>query len=381
MARARAARPQQRDLDPPPLDQHPGDEEDRVAGEDRELDRQQQHAAPADERPPVDLAEDVRQRRFDAQRPARQPVVAEPGVERQEVGPERVQPTHPQAVDVGDRPPLQVDLPAGDAPHEVLLVDDEGPGRRERAAGLDAVELERAREPVGVGRVRLPDPDDLQLVGRGRVVAADERDRVADVQAERGRRALGQRGLDGSRAGGRPRAVDERRVVRDAAVARDPDERGLVGRVGALRREAAAGRDEPDFPAGRAEDLLRLGRDDVVDRVDVGRRRARADDDDAVRRRRVEDRLAQPAERDDVAVDGARGEQDRCAEQQQPRREDDRPVRPTAMEQGAPEPGRTEQAVESSRIQSAEGLCPDIHRPPGTGSRARVRAGKRGGEA
>ena len=60
----------------------PGDEHDRVAGEDRELDRQEQHAAPADERPPVDLGEDRRQLRLDAQRAARQAVVAEPVVER-----------------------------------------------------------------------------------------------------------------------------------------------------------------------------------------------------------------------------------------------------------------------------------------------------------
>jgi hypothetical protein len=65
MQRARSAGPEQSSLDAAPFDQHPGDEQDRVGGEDRELDRQQQHAGPADQRRAVDARQDARQLRGD----------------------------------------------------------------------------------------------------------------------------------------------------------------------------------------------------------------------------------------------------------------------------------------------------------------------------
>jgi hypothetical protein len=49
------------------------------------------------------------------------------------------------------------------------------------------------------------------------------------------------------------------------------------------------------------------------------------------------------------------------------------------MEQGAPEPGRTQQAAGFLPHPDAEGCCPDIHRPPDSGSPRPIRV--RGGEA
>jgi len=56
-----ATRAQESELGPTPLDEHPGHEDDRVPGENRELDREQDHPAAADEHGATDVIEQSRE--------------------------------------------------------------------------------------------------------------------------------------------------------------------------------------------------------------------------------------------------------------------------------------------------------------------------------
>ena len=125
----------------------------------------------------------------------------------------------------------------------------------------------------------------------------------------------------------------------DAAVAREPGETRRILGVEAGADEAARSNDERHLSTAGAQDLRRRTRDDPVHRPDVGRPGRGADDDDAIGRRGREDRPTQASESHDVAVDGAGREEDRRAEEQHPGREDDRPVRPAAVQERAPQAG------------------------------------------
>ena len=351
VGRARAARSEERAFDPPPLDEHARDEDDRVGGENRELDGQEHDAAPADERRAIDAGEDRRQLRRNAQRAARQACIGQAGLEGLEVRLERGQAVDPQALDGGNRPPFEVELADRDASDEVLAREDDRPARREGPARLHPIELEGIRHPVRIVTVGPPGADDGHLDTEARIVAADQRDPVGVAHSKRLCCALRENRLEGRLAGDRPAAGHELGVAVDRAVAGQASQAAWVIGIEACPDEPARSDDEPDLATAGTENLAGLVRHDLVHRPDVGRRRRRADQDDPTGRRRLEDRPPHATEGDDVAVDGAGGEENGGAEEQQSGRQHHRPVRPASVQQSAPEAGRTEQGCRrSSRI-------------------------------
>ena len=134
VARAGAARAQQRRLDPSLLDQQPRDEHQGVGGQHRELDGEHHHAGAADQQRPIGPLE----HRWQPGRDAEECRVAEIGLDAALEG-GRVAPHPPhvlerEVLERGQRPPRHVEVARRDARDEILTRHDHRPvdveGRR-----------------------------------------------------------------------------------------------------------------------------------------------------------------------------------------------------------------------------------------------------------
>ena len=109
------------------------------------------------------------------------------------------------------------------------------------------------------------------------------------------------------------------------------------------RDQRARSRDEGDLATGRRERRGQLVADRRVDGRELARRGGRPDHDGTVDRRGGQDRLAEAAQRDGVAVQGTRRQQADGADEQREGGHDHRPVGATAVDHGAPETDRSDQ--------------------------------------
>jgi hypothetical protein len=99
-----------------------------------------------------------------------------------------------------------------------------------------------------------------------------------------------------------------------------------------------------DIATGDGHGSPELGFDGGVDPLQVGGYERRGHQDRAVRWRGVDDRSTQATERDGVRIEAARGKQGRGGEEQETRRQHDRPVGPASMDDGTPQPKRSDDA-------------------------------------
>ena len=299
---------------------------------------------------PIDRGEDVGQLRGDRGLVRfRQGGVDPPG-QPAHVGRDRVERVRVEAVDVGDRTPLRIERLARGATGQVGLRDHERAAGGEPAAGLAALERKRIGQPVPVGGVGAPGPGDRDVNAPVRIETVDQRQRVAGPDAERGRRALGDRGLERRLSGRRPSPVDERGVILDALERGELREVGQGLRIAGRVRVGRRVQDLRDLAAGGREGLPQLrhdrrGRDVEAVGQDLG-----ADDDSPVGRRRGQQLAVEAREGHGVRVQRPGREQRQGARQQGPRGEHDGQVRPAPPEHGGPEAERCWQLTVSRRV-------------------------------
>ena len=335
----RAPRAEERDLGPAPLDEQAGDEQDRVAREDHELDRHEGDPAAADEDAPADLDQRVGQGRRDPRLRSARQVAAQPRLERRQARSQRIDIGDAEGAEIGQAAPLHVDpVRSGDA-QQVRLADHDRASGREGPAGRRAGRLERVAPRPGGRRIGVPEAGDDRVDARARVLPADQRQAVPDVDPEGRGRRVGRRRLDGRAVGLRPGTVDEGRLALDAVEAlEDREIRDLVRRRGGVG-EAARPDGAEDVAAGRRH-RVREGRpDDGVHVGQVGRVGREGHDHRSAGRRLVEERAVEPAAGDGVAVDDARRKQRRRADQQQQCGKDHRPIGEAALHDRACQAG------------------------------------------
>ena len=239
----RAARPHQGEVRAPPFEEHPGDQHDRVPRQHGELDRQEGDPAVADEDGSLHLAQGGGQ---DRRHPRWAAAGRGAGSCREAVDAfaQLTDLIRREPAEVGDGPPLERDRPVGFQAEQVLAIDDERATRREASGGRRPVEFERRLEPIRVRRVRTPDAGQDDTHPCPGAQAALEVHGVADLEAERGRRTLGQRRADVAGQRAVPAAVDEGRMVPDRLERGQLDQdRGIV--AGRIRRRERTPSERP----------------------------------------------------------------------------------------------------------------------------------------
>ena len=212
-------------------------------------------------------------------------VAAQPRLERRQAGSQRIDVGDAEGAEIGQASPLHVDPVRSGHAQQVRLADHDRAAGREGPAARRAGRLERVAARPGGRRIRVPDAGDDRVDARARVLPADQRQAVPDVDAEGRGRRVGRRRLDGRAAGLRPGAVDEGRLALDAVEAlEDREIRDLVrGRRGV--GEAARPDGAEDVAAGRRHRVREGRTDDGVDVGQVGRVGREGHDDRAARRR------------------------------------------------------------------------------------------------
>ncbi len=327
---------QQCRLDPPLLDEQPGNQQQRVSGEHGVLDRQHHDAAAAHQQRPIHVAQDRVEARLDVEGDAIVERVIQASREGRGVAPHPVDVLDGKPVEVRQGAQLQADVPGCRPSHQVVGADDERPVSGERGALGGAVDLERLAVPVRIGRVAgFPDPGDPDLQPPVAASLAGERHLVAHGETE----VLGDSARDGDLHGigtiGRELAGDQVDVAIEPLVGGEQREVGPI--IGRLVRERVGLRlpDADQLAAGPAEDAAQL----AVDlRLDVGQlvgRNARVDRHRRRHGRLVGEHLSQAGEGDRVTVEDADGHQRRRAQDHQPRRGHDQPVGEAALDDNA----------------------------------------------
>ena len=282
MPRAGAARPEERGVQPPPFEEHAADEQDRVAGEDAELDGQEGDPAAGHEDGPSEGRQERRQPCADGEVPVGRQGGPQPVAQRRDARPHAVDPLDAHRFDVGPGPPLDVEL-ADARSGDVGRRDDERPADRLGSVRLDAVELERVRQPVRIGAVRSPKGGDLEVEPGRLVERIDDRQPVAEVEAEGTRGRLGDRRLDRAPSRYRPMARRQLGVPFDPGIRGDERAVGVAyGRAPDDLHRIGPG-DLVDLAAAGPEHLREHRSDRRIERDDVARRRGRPGEDARVR--------------------------------------------------------------------------------------------------
>jgi hypothetical protein len=271
MPAAAATRPKQRRLAAPPLDEDARDEHHRIDGEHRELGAESQDPGARDEQRARRLGDERRQGGAHGQATLRRPL-GQPATESRHVAPQRVDRVDGEAIDRGDRPPVHRNRAHGSRA-QVRRSHDE---RLCRLVGIGAASLHPRPERVAV--VGPPGPGQLDRDHARRFARVCDLEPVAGCQAQPVGRVGRQGRLEQICRRFRPSPVDQRGVLIERLVARQPADVAGAGRT--LDRLEPARLHLPDDGAadgaqGRGERL----RDDRVARCErIGLRACRDHD-------------------------------------------------------------------------------------------------------